>query len=400
VDRDWAIEPPSFDAAAQLAHALEADAVPAWLGGLQPARPEYAALVEALARYRRLAAMGWPTLPAGEPLRSGDRGGRVRALRARLAAAGDLAPGELDDDRYGSEVAAAVRRFQARHGLAPDGIVGRATHRALDVPAAARAAQIALNLERWRWLPDDFGPRHVVANAAAATVELIDNGRVRLASRAVVGDPHHPTPVVASRVEAVVFHPVWHIPASIAHREIVPRLVGEPRLLADSDIVIAGREGTDPHGLAVDWAGRDPADQRVVLRQRPGPANPLGTVKLDMPNRFQVYLHDSPARELFARPMRTLSHGCVRVEAARALAALMLEGQPGWGPERIARALAAGATTRVPLAPPVPVYLLYWTAFVDVAGAVHFRDDVYGRDARLDAALAGRARARAAPSAH
>ena len=391
VDRDWAISPGGVDAAAELTRAIEDDALPAWPGRLAPARPEYAQLVAALARYRELDAAGWTEVPPGERLRPGVHDERVRPLRARLVAVGDLARGGPGGDRYDAALEGAVRRFQARHGLEPDGIVGPATQRALAVSARARAEQIALNLERWRWLPADFGPRHVTVNAAAATLELREAGRVRLTSRAVVGDPLHPTPVVSSRVEAVVFHPVWYVPVDIARLEILPRLVREPRFLADNDIVIAGRESTDPHGLAVDWHARALGD-RLALRQRPGPANPLGAVKLDTPNRFQVYLHDSPARALFIRPVRALSHGCVRVEAARALAALALEGQPGWEPERIGRAIDAGDTLRVPVARPLPVYLLYWTVFVDAGGVVHFRDDVYGRDARLAAALSRRAR--------
>ena len=389
VDRDWAIVPPPFDAAVELARALDADALPTWLGRLAPARPEYAALVEALARHR--AAGGWPAVLPGESLRLGARGDRVRLLRARLVAALDLARGAADGDGYDAELEGAVRRFQARHGLEADGIVGPATQRALDVTTEARVAQIGLNLERWRWLPVEFGSRHIAVNAAAATVELVDNGRVRLVSRAVVGDPRHPTPVMQSRVEGVVFHPVWYIPVDIARREILPRLVRQPRFLADNDIVIAGREATDPHGLAVNWATLDSRDWPAALRQRPGPANPLGAIKLDTPNRFQVYLHDTSERTFFAWPVRTLSHGCVRVEAARGLAALVLEGQAGWEPEGIARAITAGVTVRVPVAQPLPVYLLYWTAFVDAEGVMQFRDDVYGRDARLAAALERRA---------
>jgi murein L,D-transpeptidase YcbB/YkuD len=396
VERDWAIAPPAFDAVAELLRALDGNAVAAWFRGLAPARPEYAALVEALARHRELAgAGGWPAVPPGERLRPGARDGRVPLLRARLAAAGDLPRDGSDGDRLDAELEGAVRRFQARHGLEVDGIVGPATQRALDVPAETRAAQIAQNLERWRWLPADLGPRHIAVNAAAATLEVVDNGRVRLVSRVVVGDPKHPTPVVQTRVEAVVFHPVWHIPVDIARKEILPRLARNPHVLADNGIVIAGREATDPHGRAVDWATVDPRRWPLALRQRPGPTNPLGAIKLDTPSRFQVYLHDSPARALFARPVRMLSHGCVRVEAVRELAALALEGQPGWGPTGIARAIDAGVTVRVPVAQPLPVYLLYWTAFVDAEGVMQFRDDVYGRDTRLAAALSARAHAAA-----
>lgn len=388
VEPDWVIAPPHFDAAAALARALRDEDFPALLAALPPPAAGYQRLIEALDRYRAIEASGgWPAIPPGPPLAPGDTGPRTSALWERLAAEARLPappPGEV----YDPDLEAAVRRFQARHGLAVDGIVGPATLRTLNVPAAARVHQIALNLERWRWLPRDLGPRHIVVNAADASLVVVVDGRPALASRVVVGDRRHRTPVVHAQLGAIVFNPPWNIPTSIAANEILPRLRRERHYLRDNDIVVVDRRDRDPFGLQIDWSviARDRFPFR--LQQQPGPANPLGRVKFETPNRFDVHLHDTPARGLFARISRTASHGCVRVERARELAALVLAMEPSpWDASRLENTIATGNTQRVPLARPLPVYLLYWTAFVDEDGMLQFREDVYGRDGRLAEAL-------------
>ena len=213
----------------------------------------------------------------------------------------------------------------------------------------------------------------------------------------VVGETRHPTPVLATRVAAIVFNPPWSIPTTIATAEILPRLRRDPRYLADHDILVLERLATDPHGLDVRWAEVPATWFPFRLVQRPGPDNPLGGIKLDMPNVFDVYIHATPLAELFAHPRRTLSHGCVRVERARELAARLLADQPGLDPEAIDRALAEHTTSRVPLRRPLPVYSLYWTAFVAEDGALHFREDAYGLDRRFRAALARRVEGRPLP---
>ena len=290
---------------------------------------------------------------------------------------------------FDERLAQAVRQFQARHGLAADGIVGEATVRAMNVPASGRIWQIALNLERWRWLPRDLGPRYVTVNAADATLRVVEDDRTVLASRVVVGDLQHPTPVVQARLDAVVLNPKWNLPNSIAAREILPRLRENRRYLAENDIVIVERRESDPFGLAVDWSTVSAGAFPFRLQQQPGPENPLGRIKFDIPNRFDVYLHDTPTRALFARSVRTASHGCIRVERVDELAVLVLaDGTGRWSRERLAEAIAGGGSPRIPVARPLPVYILYWTAFVGADGLVQFRDDVYGRDGRLAAALA------------
>ncbi|MBF8290161.1 MAG: peptidoglycan-binding protein, partial [Chloroflexi bacterium] len=254
-DPDWGIPAPPFDAVSALIQGIRQPATfPALLASLPPPGKDYGRLVEALRRYRALAAQSdWPRVPPGVPLRPGDDDARVAAVRARLAAQDEVVagvPATLFDDRLEE----AVRRFQARHGLAADGIVGEATVRALNVPASDRTRQITLNLERWRWLPRDLGPRYVTVNAADATLRVVEDDRTVLTSRVVVGDLKHPTPVVQARLDAVILNPKWNLPTSIAAREILPRLRENRRYLAENDIVIMERRESDPFGFAVDWS--------------------------------------------------------------------------------------------------------------------------------------------------
>lgn len=389
-DQDWGIATPRFDPVSSLTEALrERSSFPAVLASLPPPADGYVRLVGALGRYRTLGAraVGWPVVSPGPVLRPGDSSVRIPLLRRRLATEDDLVSPTPRED-YDAALENAVRRFQARHGLDVDGIIGPETLRALTVPASDRIRQIELNLERWRWLPRDLGRRYVTVNAADATLQVMEDGRAVLASRVVVGDLRHPTPVVQTRIDAVILNPPWNVPMSIAVEEILPRLRRRPGYLADNDIVIRDRRETDPFGRAIDWPSVPPDAFPFQLQQQPGPKNPLGRIKFDTPNRFDVYLHDTPIRSLFERMARTASHGCVRVEQARQLAAYLLaEAGTSWSPRTIDEAIATGYTQRISVRRQLPVYLLYWTAFVDADGAVHFHDDVYGRDRRLAAAL-------------
>jgi murein L,D-transpeptidase YcbB/YkuD len=394
---DWGIAPPPReDPLRELAQAVETGTLAAWLEDAPPPHAAYARLVEAMRALHAVEARGgWPTIPPGPPLAAGRRDARLALLRGRLVLGGDLEPAEADDE---AALDRAIRRAQTRHALEPDGVAGADTVAALNVPVRTRIRQVAANLERWRWLPRRLGARHVVVNAADATLTAAMDGRPVLTSRVVVGDELHPTPVARSQVGAVVFNPPWNVPTSIVVEEFLPKLRANPRFLADNDIVILDRP-QDPYGLAVDWTTVGPQRLPFRLQQRPGGGNPLGRIRFATPNRFDVYLHDTPLPELFLRRDRALSHGCVRVERAHDLLALVLSGQREGRPDVLQRALASGATRTVVVADPWPVYLLYWTAFVDDGGRLHFRDDVYDRDARVLAALArgsgGPTRARA-----
>lgn len=365
IDRFWALEPLPRDMVREFDAARQEASLSQWLAALAPTDPRYRSLLQARDRYRALCARGgWAALPAGPPLKEGAQDPVVPALRARLAAEGYAVPASPEPDRLDAALAAVLAQFQARHGLEADGVLGRATRTALDLPATARLAQIELNLERWRWAPRQLPADRIELDIAGAWAVLYRAGQPRLSMRAVVGKPATKTPMFASRLEAVVFNPPWNVPTSITSQEIAPKAARDPAYLARHHYV------TTPNGL----------------QQLPGPDNALGQVKFDLPSPFGVYLHDTPSKGAFARPMRALSHGCMRLEKPLELAAELL-GQQGWTRAQVDSAVAAGATRRVGLTQPTPLFVVYRTAFVDAAGDVEFRADVYGWDDKLAAAL-------------
>jgi murein L,D-transpeptidase YcbB/YkuD len=384
----WAVAEPSFDAA-QLLSALGTVPLPDLLREQQPPHAEYGKLLSALAFYREIQARGgWPRVPDGPVLESGQIEPRVAALRQRLAREGYAAiRGDGRDTLFDDELAQVVKQFQQAHGLTRDGRVGRATLAALNISAPERVEQIQVNMERWRWMPRELPSRRIEVNAAAAWLELIDDGQVRLSMKTIVGSPRHPTPVLFATVRSVIVNPVWNVPDSITRNEIVPRLRRDPGYLRAQDIRILGRSD-DPYGLQIDWA--HVSGMRLRLQQQPGPLNALGLLKFDMPNAFDVYLHDTPARSLFARDVRTLSHGCVRLQFPGRLAAYLLNDPE----ESFSARFGEAYPTRLDLDRPIAVYLTYWTAFVAANGEIQFRDDVYG----LDAKMRGRLQARTEPA--
>ena len=387
IESDWALPRPAANPAEALARASASNDIGALVDGLAPSSADYRSLQDALVAYRRMQAAGaWPSLPPGTKLDMGDRGPMVALLRERLAAEGYLPPGGQAADSFDPALQLALNQFQARHGLSVDGKLGAATLAALDVGAGERVKQIEINLERARTVMHVWPATRIVVNTAASTLAFYKDGRLALDSLVINGDPRHPTPALAATVGAVVFNPPWNVPVSIVRNEIQPRLARDPGYLSRNHMQIIGRSGGDPYGRDIDWRHTSVLAQGWQLRQLPGPSNSLGTVLLEMPNSFDVYMHDTPAKSLFSQPNRALSHGCVRVQQIRPLAAALLGA--AWPGDAVDQAVVGGATLRIPLANPVPVYLIYATAFVDKDGAAEFRDDVYGRDARLAAALA------------
>ena len=349
-----------------LAAALSEGRADDYLTSLGPKGPAYGRLVDALARYRELTEKGgWLPLPEGPSLRPGTSGALVSALEARLKAEGVLA--EPDGSAvYDGALVAAVKRFQASHGLAPDGVVGPKTQAALNVSAVDRVQQIAVNLERWRMLARSIPTTRFEVNVPAATARLVIDGETTLEMRAVVGDPKHPTPMLASKITDVVLNPYWTVPPSIVKNEI------EPILARDSGYLERNH---------MKWTNGN-------LVQDPGGTNPLGRLRFTFANKFGVFVHDTSAPGLFANYERARSHGCLRLEKPVDLAAALLEADPAWPRDKIEATIAGGATIRIPLTKAIPIVVAYWTAFVDDDGTVEFRNDIYGRDARLAAALA------------
>ena len=373
-----------FDPIDALIDALRAGTIARLVASLPPQDVEYRQMVDAHRRHRLFADEGgWPVVPGTTELKLTPGDPRLPTLRERLRVEGDLEAEESAD--AATALSVAVRRSQQRHGLEPDGRVGPLTLRELAVTTDQRSRQIAVNLERWRWLPRRRGDTYVTVNVAAAALTLTRDGLAGPSRRVIVGDVRHPTPTFAARIAAVTVNPPWNVPATIATREILPRLKRNPQYLAANDIVILGRPD-DPFGLAVDWRGLSARSFSFRLQQRPGHRNALGAIKFEMPNRFDVYLHDTPDKRLFARPQRALSHGCIRVDRPIELAAALL-GDAAWSIEALETAVAQAETRRIELLRPVPVYLVYLTAFVDDRGRINFRRDIYDRDAGVERAL-------------
>ena len=393
VEPEWNIPGRARNLTFLLATALEHGHLAPTLAALPPTRDDYRLLREALATLRAIAAAGgWPLVPGGSSLREGDRGPRVALLRQRLAATGELPPGaDTQGETFDAPLTDALRRFQVRHGLEPDAIAGRLTLAALNVPALQRSRQVEANLERLRWLPRDLGPRHLLVNLADFSLALTEPGAPTLAMRVIVGRLARRTPFFTGEITGILFNPNWTVPEKLAVEDKLPLIIDDPSYLAEHGFKVFARSGDawreiDP--ATVDWTSLSATRFPYRLRQDPGPGNALGRIKFQIPNRHDIYLHDTPSHELFAHAERAFSSGCIRVELAVDLAERLLAADPAWTRARIEETIAAGSTVSVRLPEPLPVFLLSWTVWVDRNGALQLRDDIYGRDAALLEALA------------
>ncbi|MEM6972586.1 MAG: L,D-transpeptidase family protein [Pseudomonadota bacterium] len=381
------------------------------LAALVPSDPDYAAL---MTRHEALVALAeqpeaWgPALPKGRSLKEGDRGPRVAALRARMIAMEYLEPARpavdadaalvaadgdgvaftmttVPDELYDPTLVEAVKAFQARYGLNTDGVVGPATRAVLNTSPAKRARQVAVNLERIRWNNGkiDRDGRRVMVNMPDFRVDVMEGDEIAFTTRAVIGKYKHQTVEFSDTMDHMVINPTWHVPMSIARNEILPKLREDPGYLEARNMTLVS--GEDP--WLIDWETMTPSDFPGRVRQAPGPGNALGRVKFMFPNNHAIYLHDTPQRGLFRRDNRAYSHGCVRVERPLELAHYLLSGQVD-SPERsFQRWLRTGREIYVNLDQPLPVHLVYRTAFTDADGQPAFRSDVYRRDAKVAAAL-------------
>lgn len=331
-----------------------------------------ARMAAAVERYRRIVDRGgWPRVGSGPVLGPGDNNPRVPALRDRLAATGDLdaGAGSPNGNRYEPRLVEALTAFQKRHGLEPDGVVGDATRQALDVPARQRLAQMETNLRRIEARAIDGDGPVVRVNIPEYRVRIIERGRVTFSTRAIVGQPDHPTPTMDEEIMALRLNPAWNVPRSIVREQLAQRFARNSGY-AERNGFHAVNSDRPLHEF--DWRGTP----MVPVRQEPGPANALGRIKFVMPNRRAIYLHDTPDRHLFRSRRRAFSAGCVRVEEPMALAARLT----GMGRDRLREMAAEGETRTVRLGWRVPVQLVYFTAWVDADGRVQFRPDVYGLD--------------------
>lgn len=362
------------------------DFIEAW----QPQVPEYSGLKHTLAAYRKIAAAGgWPSVEHGDALKPGDTSARVPALRERLRIVEPELAALSDENVYDEVLVAAVKRFQSSHGLGADGIVGKQTLFHLNIPVESRIRQIVLSMERWRWMPESLGENYIMVNIAGYELIHVRNGRLHDRMRVVVGRPYYQTPVFSERMTYVELNPYWYVPHSIAVKEELPKLQSQPSALAERGY--EALVGDTPTSVtAIDWNKYSAGNFPFRLRQKPGPRNALGLVKFMFPNQFNVYMHDTPSRGLFSETERARSHGCIRLARPLDMAEQVLTTVPGWDRKRIEAVVAGQERTVVSLKTPLDVHITYSTAWRDDDGRVHFRPDVYQRDAKLHLALFGK----------
>jgi murein L,D-transpeptidase YcbB/YkuD len=389
VDDDWHIPRETADPLRMLNQALTSGRIRDSLQALLPADPAYAALRNAWQDLQLVAAVGgWPRLSFKPPLRPGASGPEVTALRQRLLVSRDLPASEGSGEIFDAGLEAAVWRFQRRHGLVADRIVGPQTLAALNVSAAERARQLAVNLERWRWLPRFFGERHLRVNLPAFHLELFETGEPVLGMRVIVGRQVRQTPAFVGRMTYLVLNPYWEVPPNLAVLDLLPKIQADIGYLARNGIKVFTRPGgTLLNPAGINWQQLGAGNFPYHLRQDPGPKNSLGRIKFMFPNRYTIYLHDTPTPKLFEREQRSFSSGCIRIEKPFALAQLLLRGTPLASPAVLEEVLQSANNQTVFLPAPLPVYLLYFTAWVEADGTLNFRPDLYQRNNRLGRAL-------------
>jgi murein L,D-transpeptidase YcbB/YkuD len=338
-----------------------------------------------LQQHRALAdAGGWPAVPDGPTIHPDAEDPRLATLAGRLLVSGDIPDVDMpvSTSTYNETLQSAVRRFQARHGLEVDGLVGRATLRSLNVSVQQRIDQIRVNLERLRWDLDTESHDLILMNIPAFKAYVIRDGDIAWTTNVIVGDPENKTPVFNSTLKSVVFNPTWTVPHSIASKELLPKIRQDPSFLRRGNYELFDRAGNRVDSSSVDWSAVKRKTFPFTLVQQPGPANQLGQIKFMIPNDYSVCMHDTPEKSLFASAARAFSHGCIRVEEPLGLAEVLL-GSENWTREQVDSQLESNETRTVVLAEPLPVHVVYWTAEVDAQGIMHFYDDIYEWDATV-----------------
>ena len=381
VDPVWNIKVPEADPVVLLKSVYDTDNFSKALRDLAPPHAGYHWLRDALAEYRKLARQGgWPAIEANVSLEYGQHHPAVAVLRERLRAEGDLTLRPVRSAEYFDQaVKYAVERFQVRHGLKMDGIVGRKTREAMNVPVSTRIEAIRLNMERWRWLPRDLGQSYIMVNTAGYELLVFEQGEPAFGMSVISGKPERPTPVIQGAIHSIVLNPDWTLPRTIVFEDKLPLQQRNPRYFSTHGIRVY-RHGREVNPASIDWSTLDEDNFPYVLRQDPGPGNPLGRVKFLFGNKFDVYLHDTPKRRLFEKSMRALSSGCIRVQEPYKLATHLLRAQPEWSEQALREAVRSRKTVKIQLDTRISVYLVYFTAWVGNDGTIAFYDDIYDLD--------------------
>jgi murein L,D-transpeptidase YcbB/YkuD len=364
--------PQSYEASPHMAVAREATPIlsPATVDATQAAIQKYQDIVD---------HGGWNALPGGPELRVGSKSRAVQALRERLVASGDLDPVAGAGPVFDSFVEAAVKRFQARHGLGQSGVVNEATLSELNVPAAARLQQLETNVVRLKAYSGDLGSRFVTVNIPAASVETVENGVVYSHHAAGVGKIDRQSPIMQTKATEINFNPFWTVPPSLIKKDLIPKMKADPNYLTDEKIRVFNKEGQEVSPSSIDWNTEEATHYKY--RQDTGAdLNSLGFVRINIPNPYGVYMHDTPSKGIFGDDFRFVSSGCVRVQDVRDYVAWLLKDTPGWGRDQIDAVIRSGDRQDVKLTQPVNVYWIYVTAWATPDGVVQFRQDIYQRD--------------------
>jgi len=369
--------------------AIEGASIDNLLAGVRPQHSYYRHLREALARYRAIAANGrWPAVPSGAALNPGMTDERVVALRLRLAVTQNRAdPNDAQSTFFDEELEKAVKAFQRQHGLTPDGVVGKATFAALNVPVEARIDQIRVNLERARWVLHDLPDEFVLVDIAGFNVRYVRHGQILWQARAQVGKPYRKTPVFKSQITYLEMNPTWTVPPTILRNDVLPAIKRDIGYLQEKNMRVIDYNHKIIAPASINWSRYRGPDFPYLIRQEPGPSNALGRIKFMFPNKHLIYLHDTPSKSLFARTDRAFSSGCIRVENPYEFAELLLDDARNWNRQAIMQAIDSQQTRKVTLPRPVTVLLLYWTVAPDGNGDVIFKQDIYDRDTAVLAGL-------------
>jgi murein L,D-transpeptidase YcbB/YkuD len=334
----------------------------------------------AIERFREIVANGgWPMVPTGHQLRLGSNSSAVSVLRRRLIVSGDIGPETGASPIFDSYVEAAVRRFQARHGIIETGVVNQPTMAALNVPAETRLRQLETNLVRLRSFSRDLGNRYVTANIPAAQVETVEAGQVVTHHIAGVGKIDRQSPVMQTKAYQINFNPFWTVPASVIRKDLIPKMQADPNYLRDNHIRVYNKEGQELQPEQINWRSLEALNYKF-RQDIGGDFNSLGVVRIDIANPYGVYMHDTPAKGVFGDDFRFVSSGCIRLQNVRDYVAFLLRDTPGWDRDAIDRAIASGERLDVKINPAVPVYWVYITAWGTPDGITQFRDDIYQRD--------------------
>jgi murein L,D-transpeptidase YcbB/YkuD len=384
----WYLPRRKVDLAAALEDVAATGRADRVLDRIEPNRREYVGLRRALDEMLAAGTATWPRVTGTFRAERGDTLEGLVAVRRYLAAVGDLPSGPALDPRVMDDVLAlGVLRFQRRHGLIEDGVIGPKTLAQMKVPRAARVRTLLVNLERWRWLPDTLASRAVIVNVPSYDLKVVDGEKTVLAMRVIAGTRGDPTPNFADAISHMELNPQWHVPESIATEEILPKVKADPNYLIAENISVVDSTGQEVDPTTVPWEEVNAESMAYRFRQEPGGGNPLGSIKFLFPNRFSVYLHDTPNSRLFEKDERAMSHGCVRIEHPLDLAAYLLGREGRWTRKELEDEVKSGKRKWIDLKETTPIYILYFTAFVDRDGKCDYRPDIYNRDASVDSAL-------------